>query len=103
MAYEVGVGLQDKLGSLFQQDTLSSAQYFETFRRKSLLEPEKRLMLAVLEEAIVSFQKYLLARDCRRRRMSSEAEVWILEEDNGWLFSFQNLCEVLGFNPQYIR
>jgi hypothetical protein len=35
--------------------------------------------------------------------MFHEAEEWILEEDSEWLFSFENTCEVLGFNPQYVR
>jgi hypothetical protein len=34
-----------------------------TFQRKSYLEPEKKLMLAVLEDAIACFQKYAFARD----------------------------------------
>ena len=103
MTYETGLSVEEKVSSLFQPDTLLPAQYFETFRRKSHLEPEKRLMLAVLEDAVACFQKYLLARDGRGRAMFGEAEQWILEEESDWLFSFENICEVLGFNPRYVR
>ena len=103
MTYETGLSVEEKVSSLFQPDTLLPAQYFETFRRKSHLEPEKRLMLAVLEDAVACFQKYLLARDGRGRAMFREAEQWILEEESDWLFSFENICEVLGFNPRYVR
>lgn len=47
--------MDEKLASLFQPDTLLSTQYFDNLRRNNLLEPEKRLMLALLEDAIHSF------------------------------------------------
>lgn len=103
MTYETGLSVEEKVTSLFQPDTLLPAQYLETFRRKAHLEPEKRLMLAVLEDAVVCFQKYLLTRDGKGRAMFREAEEWIMEEDSDWLFSFESVCEVLGFDPQYVR
>ena len=103
MTYETGLSVEEKIASLFQPDTLLPAQYLETFRRKAPLEPERRLMLAVLEDAIACFQKYIFARDSRRRVLFREAEEWIVEEGSDWLFSFENICEVLGFDPQYVR
>ena len=103
MTHEAGLSVEEKVASLFQPDTLLPAQYLETFRRKAHWEPEKRLMLAVLEDAIACFQKYLLARDGRGRAMFREAEEWMLEEESDWLFSFENICEILGFSPQYLR
>lgn len=103
MAYETGLSVEEKVASLFQPDTLMPAQYLDTFRRKAHWEPEKRLMLAVLEDAIACFQKYLFARDGKGRAVFREAEEWILREEGDWLFSFGDICEVLGFNPQYVR
>jgi len=103
MTYETGLSLEEKVASLFQPDTLLPAQYLDTFRRKAHWEPEKRLMLAVLEDAVACFQKYVLARDGRGKAMFREAEEWMLEEESNWLFSFENICETLGFNPQYLR
>ena len=103
MTHEAGLSVEEKVASLFQPDTLLPAQYLETFRRKAHWEPEKRLMLAALEDAIACFQKYLLARDGRGRAMFREAEEWMLEEESDWLFSFENICEILGFSPQYLR
>ncbi len=103
MNYETGLSVEEKVTSLFQPDTLLPAQYLETFRRKAHLEPEKRLMLAVLEDAVACFQKYLFSRDGRGRTLFREAEEWIVEEGSDWLFSFENICEVLGFDPQYVR
>jgi hypothetical protein len=103
MSYESGLSLEERVSSLFQPDTLLPTQYFDTFRRKSYLEPEKKLMLAVLEDAIACFQKYVFVRDGKGKVMFQEAEEWIQEESDDWLFSFANICEVLGFDPDYIR
>jgi hypothetical protein len=103
MNNEAGLSIDERIASLFQQDTLLPAQYLDTFRRKSFLEPEKRVMLAVLEDAITCFQKYALARDGRGKALFIDAEAWVLEQNPEWLFSFENICEVLGFSPKYVR
>ena len=103
MTYDATLGVEEKVASLFQPDDLLPAQYFETFRRKTNSEPEKRFMLAILEDAIDCFQKYIFADDSRRKAIFHEAEDWILEENSDWIFSFENICEVLGFNPGYVR
>ncbi len=94
---------EEKLTSLFQPDTLLPHQYFETVRRKAYLEPEKRLMLAVLEDAVLCFQDNVLAQSGKRKKLFEEAEEWILEEDDDGVFSFENICEVLGLDPRYVR
>jgi hypothetical protein len=74
-----------------------------TFQRKSYLEPEKKLMLAVLEDAIACFQKYAFARDRKGKMLFQEAEFWIQNTNSDWPFSFANVCETLGFGPDYLR
>jgi hypothetical protein len=103
MAYGTAINVGERVSSLFQPDTLLPAQYLDTFRRKAHLEPEKRLMLALLEDAIACFQKYLLARDAKGKMIFREAEEWITERESDWLFSFDSVSEALGFNPQYLR
>ena len=100
---QTGLRLDERIGSLFQPDSLLSAHYFETLRRKTILEPEKVLMLAILEDAIHCFQDNLLAQNVRSRRLFEEAEEWIVEADGDWVFSFENICEALGFNAAYVR
>ena len=60
-------------------------------------------MLAILEDAINCFQDNLLAQDVRRSRLFHEVEEWIVEADSGGVFSFESICEVLGFSPRYVR
>jgi hypothetical protein len=97
------INLEKKMISLFEPDTLLSAQYLENLRRKTLLEPEKRLMLAVLEDAINCFQVNVMARSGRRKKLFNESEDWIMGWDDDWIFSFVSVCELLGFNPEYVR
>lgn len=91
------------MASLFQPDILLAAQYVETVRTKASLEPEKRLMLTVLEDAVLCFQKGVFAGDRRRKALFPDAEEWIMEKNSDWPFSFENICEVLGLNPAYLR
>jgi hypothetical protein len=100
---QTGLTPDESIGFLFQPDSLLSAHYFGTLRRKTFLEPEKRLMLALLEDAIHCFQDNLLTQNVRSRRLFEEAEEWIVEVDGDWVFSFENICEALGFNPAYVR
>jgi hypothetical protein len=103
MSYDTGLSMEERVTSLFQPDTLMPEQYLETFRRKLYLEPEKKLLLAVLEDAISCFQKYLFSKDGKGKALFLEAQEWILDEDTDWLFSFANVCEMLGFEPSYLR
>ena len=64
---------------------------------------EQRLMLAILKEALDSFFKHLGATDKKGKAIFQEAEGWIREKDNGWIFSFENVCESVGINASYLR
>src|SRR5215468_4495263 len=44
-------------------DTVTRDQFFDNFKRKRPLEPERELMLAVLADAVECYWKYSAARD----------------------------------------
>jgi hypothetical protein len=88
---------------LFNPDTLLPAQYFALHSRDSGIQSERHLMLAVLREAVDCYQKYALARDARGRAMFAGAADWIESTDREWPFSYENICEVLGLEPAYLR
>jgi hypothetical protein len=101
---EIGfINAEERIISLFEPDTLLSAQYMENLRKKTLFEPEKRLMLALLEDAVNCFQVYVTAQGGRGRKLFNDAHKWIMRTDDEWIFSFVNVCETLGFNPAYVR
>jgi hypothetical protein len=97
-----GISVDAKITALFEPDVLSS-HYFENLHRRSSLEPEKKLMLAVLEDGIRCFQDNVTAQSGTRRRLFEDAKEWILQQDRHWLFSFENICDALGINPAYVR
>ncbi len=73
MTYESSLSLEEKVASLFQPDTVLPAQYLDTVRRKTHLEPEKKLMLSVLEDALACFQKYAFTRYAHGKSLLREA------------------------------
>jgi hypothetical protein len=95
--------LDEKLPALFEPDTLLPIQYFEAMRRKHLLEGEKRLILSVLEDAVECFMKCIDASTGKGQRLYRDADEWIALEDKRWVFSFDNVCDMLDINAEYMR
>ncbi|HWP57853.1 MAG TPA: hypothetical protein VNL14_08200 [Candidatus Acidoferrales bacterium] len=102
MDHENALSIEERLPSLFQPDTLLPEQYLSGHRSKQL-EPGKRLMLAVLEDAVLCFQGNLLAQDAKKKALFRDAEAWIMEQSRDWIFSFESVCESLGLDPGYLR
>jgi hypothetical protein len=75
----------------------------EDLFKKITRDGEKRLMLAVLENATEDFQKYVLATDQRGKQLFQDAEEWILDTDTSSLFSFDTICNHLELDPTYMR
>jgi len=95
--------LDEKLPGLFEPDTLLPIQYFEAMRRKHLLEGEKRLILSVLEDAVECFMKCIDSSTNKGQRLFRDADEWIALEDKRWVFSFDNVCDMLDINAEYMR
>lgn len=92
-----------KGGGGLEPDTLMPSQCLGRIDVDASLQPEKRLMLAVLEDAVGAFQKYVWATNRRGRRFFNEAEAWFEVRDADWPFAFENVCEALGLEPSFIR
>jgi len=88
--------------SLFQTDPVSNFQFFANFKKVSL-EPERLLMLAVLEDAIKCVEKYAKVKSGRNRTLFDESIDWIRSKNDEWLFSFDNVCDALGLNAGCVR
>ena len=101
--YHNGLTMDEKIASLFQPDTLLPAQFFGNLRGRTLLQPQMQLTLAVLEDAINCFQDNFLAESGKGKKLFIEAEEWILDDADDWIFSFRNVCELLRFDPAYVR
>ena len=64
---------------------------------------EAALMYAVLEDAVNCFMKQFTESGRPARRLAQEAEEWFFSDDEGWPFSFANVCTVLELDPDYVR
>jgi hypothetical protein len=79
------------------------SQFFPEFSGEGCMPGEKRLMLAVLKDAIDILLKYRDRGDPRSRRLYAETVTWILSDDGESPFSFLNVCETLGLNASCLR
>ena len=95
--------MEEKALAIFQPDVLIESQYQSTQTRQLPMDPERVLMLAVLRDAVSCFQDHVGARNKPKLSLHREAEDWILNRDRSHLFSFENLCESLGYDPDYMR
>lgn len=95
--------VEDRLTGLFQPDTLLPSQFFDRVRRRNEHEGERRLMIAILEDAVEIYRKQIDARDPRNQQLWSEAAEWFGDPDRTWLYSFENICDVLDINADYLR
>ncbi len=86
-----------------EADILVPSQFFDRRQVEGSAQPEKRLMLAVMEDAIATFQKSLPEANRRQRRLLRETEEWIRATDRSWPFSFENICAALDIEVDYLR
>lgn len=75
----------------------------DLLQRRSALRAEQRLLFAVLEEAIGTFQRYIDSKDRRGRRLFGEVEEWFGSDDTTRTFAFVSLCDELGLDSVYVR
>jgi hypothetical protein len=66
-------------------------------------QPEKRLMVAVLEGAVSDFQKYATAPSGRGRRLFMEADAWFESAATDRPLDFESICQAVGIDPSFIR
>ena len=70
---------------------------------RTVATPEKRLLLAVLAEAVGTYRRYVRAADRRSRAIFADVEAWFASEDTIWLCSFVAICDAIGLNATYLR
>jgi hypothetical protein len=92
------------LGSLFVPEIMTPAQFYDGRRQENdEFTPIKRLMMAILEDALRCFQNNAGATTGRRKRLFQEAEEWLCGSGGEGPFSFNMVCEALGIEPEFLR
>jgi hypothetical protein len=92
-----GAGLE------LEPEVILPSQFYSKGGIDASLQPEKRLMLAVLEDAVGTFQKYTWSRDRAGQRLLAEVEDWFASNDGEWPYSFVNICNALGLEAEFLR
>jgi hypothetical protein len=93
----------DFLARILEPDIFLPAQFYGSAGLSRKLEGEKRLMIAVLKDAVECLEKYRGSRNSVARSHYENAIAWVMDNGTDWLFSFTNICDLLGFDPQYLR
>ena len=65
--------------------------------------PERRLMVALVADAIRCIEKYRNARDSRSKARYAKEVQWMLSDERDSLFAFIRVCEILDLDPMAVR
>src|SRR5262245_53619770 len=95
--------IEEQSSAALEADIIVPSQFFDRIRAERSGQPEKRLMLAVMEDAIATYQKSITGANRRQRRLLKETEEWISSADTAWPFSFENICAALDIEATYLR
>jgi hypothetical protein len=95
--------VHERAAGVFEPDTMLPTQYFGRLRRRSDLTGERRLMFAVVEDAVDVYRKHAAAGNPLHRRLFAEAEAWIESDDRTWLYAFETICDHLGLDADCLR
>jgi hypothetical protein len=87
---------------IFAPEIMLPAQFYSG-QPRVVHQPERRLMLAVLEEAVLTFCKHLGDERVRSRRLVREVEQWMDSRNGDWPFSFENICATLNLDADALR
>ena len=93
----------DFLARILEPDIFLPSQFYGSGGLSRKLEGEKRLMIAILKDAVECLEKYRDARGGIGRIQYQNAIEWVEDTGTEWLFSFNNICEILDINPAYLR
>lgn len=98
------VCVEDPAIKMVEPDTMTPLQFYDRIFAEASLVPEKRLMLAVLEDAIASFQRaFIQPKAIIEDADDFDVEAWLQSDDMSWPFSFASICQALDMEPEYLR
>ena len=87
---------------LFERPLEPDILFGSAFSRRKPLQGERRLMLAVLGDAVDCCRRGR-ARDPATRLLFDETRAWIESTDCRATFSFESICDVLDIDADYLR
>lgn len=86
-----------------EETTFRSLPTGGDFHSATTIQPELRLMVMILEDAVGCYQRFVDASDADGREQFSDAEKWLFADEQEWIFSFCSICDFVGLNPGAVR
>jgi len=93
--------IADPLPPPFEPRTLMPAQFFTRRDRANAQNSIRRLMCAILEDAVNVYANEV--GSSQPSRTFRETRRWLDSNDRTWVFSFLRICEALDLDPQRVR
>jgi hypothetical protein len=94
----------DALERIINDDVIARSEFFDSRKRQADNLPLRRLMLAVLRDALDCLSSgESNAASVAQRKAAREAAQWISDTGDEHLFSFGCVCETLGMHPGALR
>jgi len=93
----------DFLARILEPDIFLPSQFYGNGALSRKLEGEKRLMIAILKDAVECLEKHRSSRSSAGKMSYQSAIEWVEDTDTEWLYSFSSICDLLGFDPNYLR
>jgi hypothetical protein len=84
-----------------QGEVILASQVFEP--RNGNYQALRRLMIALLEDAIRTFQRNLFAESEHGRRLFLEAETWLMDDHPDAALHFPDVCDALDLDADFLR
>lgn len=83
-------------------DPLLPEQFFEGGSSLDV-QGERKLMAAVLLDAVRAYAEHLDSPTAQGARLFREAQDWVFKDDFDWPFSFRNVCLTLDIEAERLR
>jgi hypothetical protein len=94
---------QEEARLFHQPDVLCVGEYLHVYQGRPAETPERRLIAAILRDAVDCYLRDCFTKNRHRKRSFREAEEWFFKSDGYGVFSLENVCNVLNIDPGYIR
>ncbi len=91
------------LESELAPESILPAQLYDTSFGGARIQPEKRLQVGVLADAVGTFRRWTGVEHPRARRLLAEVDDWFASDAADGPFTFITICDSLELDPSYIR
>lgn len=91
------------LDSELALEALQPVQFDVIWKGTSSTTPERRLLVAMIEQAAADVRLFKGRANARAKRMYADAREWLRSNDRSHPFAFLTICDQLGLSPSSVR